>query len=71
VDDHQSANARYLSEGGAALQVAQTEFNAGWLSGILRTLGRAQLREMACKARTLGRAEATQAVARVCIEVAR
>lgn len=71
VDDHQTANARYLSEGGAALQVAQSEFNADWLSRMLEKLDRAQLLEMARKARALGRTEATQAVADVCVEVAR
>jgi UDP-N-acetylglucosamine--N-acetylmuramyl-(pentapeptide) pyrophosphoryl-undecaprenol N-acetylglucosamine transferase len=73
IDDHQSANARWLSGAGAAHAVAQPEFTPAWLAGELARLGhdRAALLEMANRARALGRADAADAVAAICLEVAR
>jgi UDP-N-acetylglucosamine--N-acetylmuramyl-(pentapeptide) pyrophosphoryl-undecaprenol N-acetylglucosamine transferase len=73
IDDHQSANARWLAEAGAALVVAQRELTPDRLSAQLRRLlaDRDALLAMARQARAIGRAEAADAVAAACLEVAR
>jgi len=70
VDDHQTANARYLSDAGAAWLLPQNEMNPQSLAERLRDLTRESLAEMAVQARTLARPQATRAVARACLEVA-
>ncbi len=66
VDDHQFANARYLSEIGAARVVRDNEVNAQSLASILTGFGenRESLIEMACKARSVAYTEASEQVAR-------
>lgn len=71
VDDHQTGNARFLSEAGAAILLPQSELSAEKLAALLRELTRERLADMATKARTLAKPEATRAVAEVCMEVAR
>ncbi len=71
VDDHQSANARYLADQGAALLLPQAEMTPEKLAGIFGGLDRARLLEMALKARALGKPEATRVVADLCEELAR
>jgi UDP-N-acetylglucosamine--N-acetylmuramyl-(pentapeptide) pyrophosphoryl-undecaprenol N-acetylglucosamine transferase len=66
VDDHQTRNARYLSEAGAAKLVPQAEFNAAMLAQWLKALDRADCLAMAQKARAKGIADATQKVVSVC-----
>lgn len=70
VDDHQTANARFLTDAGAAILLPQTELTAEKLS-LLRSLSHGQLQQMAEKARALAKPDATLAVANVCIELAR
>jgi UDP-N-acetylglucosamine--N-acetylmuramyl-(pentapeptide) pyrophosphoryl-undecaprenol N-acetylglucosamine transferase len=70
VDDHQTANARFLSNAGAAILLPQTELTAERLVD-MRSLSRAQLLQMAEKARALARPNATADVARICQEIAR
>lgn len=69
VDDHQTANARFLSNAGAAILLPQTELNAERLSQ-LRSLSRGQLLQMAEKARALAKPEATADVAKICMAIA-
>jgi UDP-N-acetylglucosamine--N-acetylmuramyl-(pentapeptide) pyrophosphoryl-undecaprenol N-acetylglucosamine transferase len=71
VDDHQTGNARFLSEAGAALLLPQAELTAEKLAGLLRELSREKLAAMAQKARALAKPEATRAVAEICMEVAK
>jgi UDP-N-acetylglucosamine--N-acetylmuramyl-(pentapeptide) pyrophosphoryl-undecaprenol N-acetylglucosamine transferase len=71
VDDHQTSNARYLSDAGAAILVQQSDLDAGRLAEILSRLKREELLAMAVKARSLARPEATASVARECMELAR
>ena len=71
VDDHQTTNARFLSERDAALLVPQPELTPDRLAAQLRSLDRASLLAMAVKARALARPHATTEVADVCEEVAR
>lgn len=73
VDDHQSLNARYLSDAGAALVVPQPELRPEALAVLLTELYRQPGRrlEMARLARDLGRPEAARTVAGQCLEVLR
>ncbi|MCC9001001.1 MAG: undecaprenyldiphospho-muramoylpentapeptide beta-N-acetylglucosaminyltransferase [Candidatus Contendobacter sp.] len=73
VDDHQTANAHFLAQGGAALLVQQAELSAERLAAILRDLlgDRSQLLRMAEAARSLAKIEAAEHVARVCLDQAR
>jgi len=71
VDDHQTANARFLAEKGAAILVPQREMTAEKLAALIGSLDRTQLLEMAKKARALGRPDAAALVARRCMEIAR
>ncbi len=70
VDDHQTFNAKYLSDNGAALLIQQTEFNAAKASEVLCNLTRDICLQMAIKARSLAKPEATESVAKICMEVA-
>ncbi len=70
VDDHQTGNARFLSERGAAMLLPQTELSAAKLAQLLRELSREKLLEMAQQARSQARADAAQAVANICKELA-
>ncbi|MCX7193413.1 MAG: undecaprenyldiphospho-muramoylpentapeptide beta-N-acetylglucosaminyltransferase [Proteobacteria bacterium] len=70
VDDHQTHNARFLSEQGAAVLLPQTELAAEKLARILGELSREKLQNMAQQARSLARPEAAETVANVCREIA-
>jgi UDP-N-acetylglucosamine--N-acetylmuramyl-(pentapeptide) pyrophosphoryl-undecaprenol N-acetylglucosamine transferase len=71
VDDHQTTNAAYLAEAGAAILVQQKELSVEKLAQILSKLSREQCLVMAKKARALGKPDATKSVAGVCKEIAR
>jgi UDP-N-acetylglucosamine--N-acetylmuramyl-(pentapeptide) pyrophosphoryl-undecaprenol N-acetylglucosamine transferase len=71
ADDHQSANARFLADKGAAILLPQHELTPEKLVGLLRFLDRKKLLEMAGKARALGKPEAARIVADRCVELAR
>lgn len=70
VDDHQTHNARFLSERGAAVLLPQTELNAEGLAQLLRDLTREKLLAMAQQARSVAKVDAAQRVADVCKELA-
>ena len=70
VDDHQTYNARFLSEQGAAMLLPQSELSAEKLAQLLRELTREKLLAMALQARSLAKADAAQQVARLCAELA-
>ena len=71
TDDHQTANARFLSERGAALLVPQSQLSSQRLASMLARLDRGQLLDMAMKARALAKPDAAQVVADGCAELAR
>jgi UDP-N-acetylglucosamine--N-acetylmuramyl-(pentapeptide) pyrophosphoryl-undecaprenol N-acetylglucosamine transferase len=71
VDDHQTANARFLAEHGAALLIQQRELSAERLAELLRSLDRPTLLRMAQNARALGKPDAARIVAERCLELAR
>ena len=68
VDDHQTANARFLAEAGAAILLPQPELTPESVSRI-RHYTRSELLQMARRARERARPEAAEAVARVCEEI--
>ena len=72
VDDHQTANARYLSDAEAAILIQESELSVEKLKDILITVFRSpdQLLQMAVRARSLARPEATETVASLCVEAA-
>lgn len=65
VDDHQTENARFLANTGAAILLPQGELTAEKLA-LIQNLSRAQLLQMAERARDLARPDAAKAVADVC-----
>ncbi|HID48838.1 MAG TPA: undecaprenyldiphospho-muramoylpentapeptide beta-N-acetylglucosaminyltransferase, partial [Chromatiales bacterium] len=72
VDDHQTRNARYLDEAGAARLLPQAGLSADSLASVLKELleeGREGLLKMAEAARRLARPDATPRVAGTCLEV--
>ena len=71
VDDHQTANARFLVDAGAGWLVQQSVLSAQKLAEMLENMQRSTLVEKAQKAKTMQKLEAAQAVADACEEVAR
>ena len=71
VDDHQTANARFLADRGAAILLPQTELTPERLAQLIRSLDRTALLQMARNARGLGKPEAAKVVAQRCMELAR
>lgn len=68
VDDHQTANGRFLSEAGAALLFRQQDLSADSLAAALEPLlDREQLLKMASVARALAKPEATESVVQACL----
>jgi UDP-N-acetylglucosamine--N-acetylmuramyl-(pentapeptide) pyrophosphoryl-undecaprenol N-acetylglucosamine transferase len=69
VDDHQTANARHLSEAGAAVLLLESELEVNNLASVLNGFchARARLRAMAEKARKLAYVDATAQVAEFCL----
>lgn len=72
IDDHQTKNAQYLSDDGAAVLIPQSSLTPQRLtSAIKELLGNMEsLRAMGAKARALAKPEATELVANACLEVA-
>ena len=71
VDDHQTLNANYLTDAGAALLVPQSELDPEALAVILKQLmsDRKRLLQMAQTARHLAKPMATMDVADICEEI--
>jgi UDP-N-acetylglucosamine--N-acetylmuramyl-(pentapeptide) pyrophosphoryl-undecaprenol N-acetylglucosamine transferase len=72
TDDHQTGNARYLADAGAAVLVPQPELTVERLAELLAGYGadRHALLEMAARARGLARPDAARQVAGFCLEAA-
>lgn len=71
VDDHQTHNARFLVDAGAAWLEAQAGLTPDKLALLLQGLDRAQLQAMAEKARAVAKTGATEAVVGACLELAK
>lgn len=70
VDDHQTGNARFLSDKGAAILLPQDELVPRKLAAILEEMTREKAMDMAVAARALAQPAAAQRVAEVCKELA-
>lgn len=70
IDDHQTANARFMERNGAALILPQTDLTAADLAKHLKKLlsDRAQLLAMAEAAHSLAQTRATEKVTEVCLQ---
>jgi UDP-N-acetylglucosamine--N-acetylmuramyl-(pentapeptide) pyrophosphoryl-undecaprenol N-acetylglucosamine transferase len=66
VDDHQTGNARFLADRGAALLAPQSTLTPESLAATLASLDRARLLEMAQRAREAAKPDATARVADAC-----
>jgi len=71
VDDHQTTNARFLADKGAATLIDQRELSVETLAEWLRRQTRESLLAMGEKARALAKPDATEQVARVCAALAK
>ncbi len=71
VDDHQTGNAEFLSEAGAAWLMQQRDLTAEKLAALIAGLDRATLAAMSDKARNLAKPDATQNVADICEALAK
>lgn len=72
VDDHQTSNARYLSDKGAAILLHERELNAHALANVLRKLALNQkiVLKMATMCLALNQYNATERIADLCMEAA-
>lgn len=70
VDDHQTANARFLVNVGGAFLLPQPDLTPEAIARI-RNYSRGQLQEMAERARSLAKPDATEQVANICAESAK
>ena len=73
IDDHQTANARWLSDVGAAVLLPQSDMSAESLADLLQSSlsDKPHLLAMAGRARKLAQTDAASVVADVCEEVSR
>ena len=73
IDDHQTANARYLADAGAAILMPQTELNPQHLAEVIQQLQRdpQRLSGMAEQAASLAKLDAAVVVAERCMQEAR
>lgn len=71
VDDHQTTNAKFLADAGAAILLPQRELTAQKLAELLSELTRERLSDMAEKARALAKPDATRIVADACERLAK
>lgn len=71
VDDHQTANARFLVEQGAGRLLPQQDMSPEQLAELLQTTDRATLLRWAERARQLAKTDATAQVVAACEELAR
>lgn len=70
VDDHQTGNARFLADRGAAVLMPQAAFTPEKLAQWLQSVTREKLLDMARAARAAAKPDATRAVGDVCKELA-
>lgn len=70
VDDHQTHNAQLLVDAGAGVLLAQQELSAERLAQLLHSMSREQLSKQATQARTVAKPNATDDVAKLCLDVA-
>lgn len=70
IDDHQTANACFLSDADAAILLPQADLNPQDLASMIQNFSRQDLQVMAERAHALAKPNATQRVAEVCADCA-
>ena len=72
VDDHQTKNARYLSDNGGAVCMPQSQLTSEKLADILKDWSdnRGKISEVSRIAGSMAKLDATEAAAKVCMELA-
>jgi len=70
IDDHQTANAKFLADADAAVLLPQQYLNPQDLASMIQSFNRIDLRDMALRAYALAKPHATQRVAEVCADCA-
>jgi UDP-N-acetylglucosamine--N-acetylmuramyl-(pentapeptide) pyrophosphoryl-undecaprenol N-acetylglucosamine transferase len=70
IDDHQTANAKFLADADAAVLLPQQYLNPEDLASMIQGFNRIDLRDMALRAYALAKPHATQRVAEVCADCA-
>ena len=70
IDDHQTANAQFLSDADAAVLLPQQYLNPQDLALMIQNFNRSDLKKMAMRAYALAKPHATQRVAEVCADCA-
>jgi UDP-N-acetylglucosamine--N-acetylmuramyl-(pentapeptide) pyrophosphoryl-undecaprenol N-acetylglucosamine transferase len=70
IDDHQTANAKFLADANAAILLPQQDLNPQDLALMIQSLNRVDLKEIALRAHALAKPHATQRVAEVCADCA-
>ncbi|MDI9335243.1 MAG: undecaprenyldiphospho-muramoylpentapeptide beta-N-acetylglucosaminyltransferase [Cytophagales bacterium] len=70
VDDHQTTNAKYLVDAGAAWMEQQADLNPQMLADFLQTLSREELLARAQAAQRMARLDATEKIVAACEELA-
>lgn len=70
IADEQTANADFLVRAGGGIRVAQDELTPARLAGVLASIDRPKALAMAGAARAVGRTDAAERVAAVCLELA-
>jgi len=68
IDDHQTANARFLSDADAAILLLQEDLTPQDLASMIQNFSRKDLQAMAERAHALAKPYATQRVAEVCAD---
>jgi UDP-N-acetylglucosamine--N-acetylmuramyl-(pentapeptide) pyrophosphoryl-undecaprenol N-acetylglucosamine transferase len=71
VDDHQTANGKFLADQGAAILIQQRDLTPQTLAQTIQGLDRSKLLDMARKARAVGKPDAARVVAERCMSIAR
>ena len=71
VDDHQTGNAHFLSDAGAAILLPQSQLTPDRLAVLIQDMQPEKIFAMAQAARALAKPDATDAVAQVCKALAR
>lgn len=70
IDDHQTANAKFLADANAAILLPQQYLNPQDLASLIQNFNRSDLKDMAMRAHALAKPHATQRVAEVCADCA-
>jgi UDP-N-acetylglucosamine--N-acetylmuramyl-(pentapeptide) pyrophosphoryl-undecaprenol N-acetylglucosamine transferase len=69
IDDHQTANANYLSHAGASISIVQRDLNESTLLNAIEKI-KGSLKEMSIATKNKAKIDATEVVADVCIKEA-